>query len=427
MRNLCLCLAKVMQVRQAITMDTIRRTYLDYAAGAPVNPKARAAFLAAIDTYGNPSSPHEEGRASAQLLHDARSRIAALAGIKQRHVVFTSGATEANALAIRGFVEKLLSAPATEDGARNMPMRTHVLYLPSAHASTVHTVMRLADDGIRVEPIPLKEGRIDLEALGACITPETSLLVVDAICGETGTRFDLRGVRKTLEAAEQRLGIPPICMHVDASQLPYVESFDRLRLAADTLTLDAQKVGGIRGIGALVVGDLNRLAPIMDGGGQEEGLRPGTEPVALAAAFAAALQDAVDEQKEFVARAQRARSSLFHSVQHAPIPGIPYETKHQAPHIVNMSYPGIDTDFLVTVLDAKGFAVSTRSACETENEGSRAVLVLTGDETRARSTLRVSWGPQTTESELESFASVLNEAVATLDAQNKSFDAPTRA
>ena len=405
-------------------MNSSQRIYLDYAASAPVTARAQSAFTEALALFGNPSSPHEEGQRAAKKLLDARTKIAHLAGVKPRHVIFTSGATEANALAIKGFVKKkqFSNAKLTEH-----PKPLHILYLPTAHASTVHTVEHLQHEGVLLEILPINDGKIDLQKLAGAINQNTALVLVDAICGETGTRFDLRGLRKTLDVAQKRLAISHIQMHVDASQLPCVESFDRLRLAADTVTLDAQKVGGVRGIGALIVGTLSSLAPIMHGGGQEEGLRPGTEPVALAAAFAEALEEAAEKREEFVDRSITMRNTLIDSVRVAPVPGIAYDTKHQAPHILNVSYPGIDTDYLVAMLDAKGFAVSTKSACETDSDGSRAIMILTSDEPRAMSTLRISWGSNTSEENVKSFSRALHESLELLHTQQKAFGISTRA
>ncbi len=388
-----------------MTLFAKKRIYLDYAASAPVCKEARTAFLTASTLYGNPSSPHEEGRVAKEALLKARSTIATYAGVKARNVIFTSGATEANNLAIRGFVQNKI-AQGTSGAA------LHVLYLPSAHASLVSSVESLATLGVVVEPIPLANGILDLVALEKLLRPETVLVCVDAVCGETGTRFDVRGVRKVLDTRPQ-----PISLHVDGSQLPLVESYDRLRLSADTLTLDAQKVGGVRGIGALIVGDPTHLSPSMYGGGQEEGLRPGTEAVALAASFAAALSTAAQEREAFVARAEHMRRELVETVL-TNLPQVSVlESKKMAPHIVNLSCKGLDTDYGVMLLDAKGFSVSTKSACETENKGSRAVALLTGDIERSLSTLRVSWGHETTPKELRAFTTALIETIQYLEHQ----------
>ncbi len=386
-----------------------KRVYLDFSASAPVCKEALEAFTQTVALFGNPSSAHEEGRMAKEALEIARSTIAEFAGVKARNTIFTGGATEANTLAIVGFAEKKL-----QEGVK--PEALHVLYLASSHASLVGSVESLASRGVVIEAIALKEGIIDLAILKTLLSPETVLVCVDAICGETGTRFDLRGVRKVLESMPHK-----ISMHVDASQLPMVESYERLRLCADTLTLDAQKVGGVRGIGALIVGDLSTLSNVVHGGGQEEGLRPGTEAVALATSFAAALVRAAKEREEFVARAARMRAALIEVVAKAIPSVLVNESKKMAPHILNLSFPELDTDYGIMILDAKGFAVSTKSACETENKGSRAVALLTGDTARSKSTVRISWGQQTTQSEIYNFGNALVETISSLQMQKSAF------
>ncbi len=373
-----------------------RRTYLDGAAATPVVAAARIAFTHALKSYGNPSASHAEGRAGRLLLEEARKTIARHAGAKSEGVIFTGNATEANALAIVGAVR------AKE--AKKM----HLLYMAGAHASVANTMEALKGSGVDVEVIPLLDGSLDLEALRKLLRPETLLVSIEAISSETGMRAPARAVRQLLdEVAGKR-----ILLHVDASQVPLVEPTDRTRFGADLMTLDASKVGGVRGIGALILGGGVTLAPLIRGGGQERGLRPGTETPALAQAFAAALEEASRTRDAFSLRAHSMRQELVKRIPGALI----NEGKEQAPHILNISLPGKDTDYLVALLDEAGFAVSTRSACETDSEtGSRAVLALTGDPARAASTLRISFGPRTTAGEVKRFSSALTSAVAFLD------------
>lgn len=380
----------------------MRRTYLDFAASAPVSPPARKAFLRGLSLYGNPSSPHEDGRLAKEALEDARTRIARLLSVKPDAVIFTSGATEANSLALVGQIDALISKGRT-------PEDLHVLYSPNAHASTLGAMEELKERGVLVEALALCEGAIDLEHLTSQLRPQTCLVALDLVCGETGIRFASRDVRRVIDAA----GVSAR-LHVDASQAPYEESCMLTRLGADTLTLDAQKVGGVRGIGVLVAPRHIELSPRMRGGGQERGLRPGTESPALALAFAAALENI--DTLTFSTRALSMREQFLSTLMHT-IPNIVLnEGKDHVAHIVNLSLLGRDTDYLVALLSEAGFSVSTKSACATNEEGSRAVRALTGDPERAASTLRISWGPETSERDLTSFASVLISSVRFMDA-----------
>ncbi|MDP2665433.1 MAG: aminotransferase class V-fold PLP-dependent enzyme [bacterium] len=354
-----------------------KRVYLDYAAGAA----------------GNPSSPHEEGRMAKQMLEDARTAIARLVEVQSDDVIFTSGATEANALAILGLPKK----------------GDHVLYLPSAHASIVENAKFLRERGITSEPLVITNGQIDIVDLKKRIRPETKLVTIEAVCGETGTIWNTREVKQT---------IGKIFLHVDASQALLTEKMTRAHFDADMLTLDGSKVGA-RGIGALIAHRTIPLVPLYRGGGQERGARPGSESPELAQSFARALTAAAHGREAFRTSAERERTRLVERIT-STIPNVLINEGHtQAPHILNLSLPGRDTDYLVALLDEEGFAVSTRSACETDSEeGSRAVGSLTGDQERARATLRISWGPRTRghirPHDITRFAQALKEAVALL-------------
>src|SRR3989344_2276679 len=353
-----------------------KRTYLDYAAG----------------TSGNPSSPHEEGGKAKKILEDARTDIARLLEVQSDDVIFTSGATEANALAIFGILK-------TGD---------HALYLPSAHASVVENMKLAGTRGIETEALPIKDGRVDCEKLKELLRPQTKLVVIDAVCGETGIIWNTREVKQTIGA--------DVFLHVDASQAPMTEKITRAHFGADMLTFDASKVCETRGIGALVAHRTIPITPLYRGGGQERGLRSGSEASELAERFATALRAAALNRESFRTAAKHAREKLVTTITNT-IPNVfVNEGRLQAPHILNLSLPGRDTDYLVALLDESGFAISTRSACETDSEeGSRAVLALTCDSERARATLRISWGPVIHQRELAHFARSLSKAVQFID------------
>lgn len=379
------------------------RVYLDWAAAAPVTKSALRAFVSATKSFANPQSPHEEGRAARTLLEDARTRIARLTGAKASAVVFTGGATESNTLAILGLIRARIASGI-------LPSDMHVLYLPSAHASTREAVAACARMGVRTEGIPLMDGQIDIPALSTRVTAQTVLVALDAVCGETGTRFAVR------EAAQVIARInPSTLVHVDASQLPLVEAPLRTRLGAHLLTLDAQKVGGVRGIGVLIVPDTITLMPESAGGGQERGMRPGTPAPALAQAFAVALETCEKERTKFAVRAHTMRTTLITNIQtFAPDAVVNGDTT--VPHILNVSFLGRDTEFLAMRLNTLGYAVSTRSACATDAPHSIAVKALRGNTERATSTLRISWGPSTKERDLQAFTRTLKQALTFIDA-----------
>ncbi len=370
-------------------MFSKRRAYLDYAAGVS----------------GNPSSPHEEGRSARKVLEDARTSIARLTEVQSDDVIFTSGATESNALAILGHVRALRAA-----GRKDI----HILYLPSAHASIVENAKLLATEGVHVEALPVSEYRVDTKMLSKMLRNDTALVSMDAVCGETGVIWNTREVAQLIHAQSV-----PVLLHVDASQAPLTEKITRAHFDADLLTFDSSKVSETRGIGVLIAHRTISILPLYAGGGQERGLRSGSEAPALAKNFAKALREAALNREKFRASAEKTRAAIIKIIL-AKIPNVYIqEGRAQAPNILNFSLPGRDTDYLVALLDEAGFAISTKSACETDSEdGSRAVLALTGDSERAKSTLRISWNSSVRERTLVLFAEELSRAVAFVDNNN---------
>jgi cysteine desulfurase len=208
-------------------------------------------------------------------------------------------------------------------------------------------------------------------------------------------------------------------LHVDASQAPFTEKLGRSHYGADLLVFDGGKLG-VRAAGCLIAPRTIMLAPLYGGGGQERGVRSGTQNPEAALAFAAALGKAAQGREAFTDRARKARAVLLESL--ASVDGlVVHEGRAQAPNILNLSLPGRDTDFLVALLDEAGFAVSTRSACETDSEeGSRAVFALTGDAEQAKATLRISWGPLVGTRDLARFAEVLKREISFVDTRDPS-------
>ncbi len=385
----------------AATMFGKKRTYLDHAASTPQSAAALKAHAEALTLVGNPSSPHAEGRAAKDSLEASRSKVARLMSVKADDVIFTSGATEGNAIAICGAVMK---RRAEREGAL-----VHVLYLPSCHASVVETIRALSKFGVEAEALSIRDGLVDIESLKRQLRANTALVAMDMVCGETGTLWNTKEVALALR------GTGTILL-ADASQAPLTELMERTRIAADMITLDAQKIGGVRGTGVLIVPRMLSLEPLLHGGGQERGLRPGTENIAGAAAFATALADAQNAREMRGVEWEKMRIRLVERIAKEIPDALVNVGKKHASRILNISLPGRDTDYLVALLDEAGFAISTKSACETDSsEGSRAVMALTGDAERAKSTLRISWGPDISPGDLARFASALRKAVAFLD------------
>ncbi len=381
-----------------------KRVYLDTAAAAPVTKASAKAFAEAFAYFGNPSAPHTEGKIARDLLERSRAMIAKIIGVKKEAIIFTGTATEANGLALLGHVHALY--------ASRKPENIHILYSPVSHSSVIETIQTLKAEGCEVEELVLADNAIDLAALKSQIRKETALISCDLICGETGTQFKTRDIRRVIDAG---MAAPYPLFHVDASQGPFVESIELQHIGADLLTFDAQKIGGVRGVGVLVAARNIPLAPLYGGGGQERGVRSGTPAPALAYACAVALTEADRKRDSFIQKANNLKKVLLTELENATLPYMVVNGGNVvAPHILNISFPGYDTDYLAALLDEYGFAVSTKSACETNAVGSRVVLALTGDPERAASTLRISFNRETRKNEVQHFVQALKKAFSVI-------------
>jgi cysteine desulfurase len=355
---------------------TTPRTYLDYNASAPLRPEARAAMLAALDRYGNPSSVHAEGRAVRGIVEAAREEVARLVNAKPSEVVFTSGATEANnwvmaagwpAICVSGIEHDSVLAPARAADAR-------LIDLPAS------------PDGI-----------VDVQAATLAGAGEGALFCLMLANNETGV---IQPVAATAALAREH----GLAVHVDAVQAPGRIEVDFAALGADTLALSAHKIGGPRGTGALVVRDGASLPAFILGGGQERRRRGGTENVAGITGFGAAAA-AIARDREAAERMARLRAALEEGVTRAT-PNAVIVGRH-APRLANTSciaLPGKPAETLVIRLDLESVAVSAGAACSSGKVGASHVLQAMGLAPEiARSAIRVSLGPETTEADIAAF------------------------
>ncbi len=383
------------------------RIYLDYAGATPVSPAAQAAFLLALKTWANPSALYTEGVAARELLTDARRKVARVLECKEGEVVFTSGGTEGNNLAILGVVQAHLEKRAMS--------ALHIVTTTIEHSSVLEPIRMVEKAGARVTwiaPDPL--GRISATSITQALTPSTVLVSVGWANSEVGTVQSIGTIAKAIRAYEAERGAS-IVFHSDAGQAPLYFSPIISGLGVDILTLDAGKVYGVRGAGALYVRKGTALQSLFHGGEQEYKLRPGTENVALAQALATALMEATAERTQEVERLRALRSTCVTLLTEAfPESVVNGGGDKILPHIVNVSIPTIDPEYIVLALDAAGIAVATKSACEEGRQDSHVVRALTGPENawRARTTLRLSFGHATREKDVINAVAALRKAVA---------------
>ena len=381
-----------------------RRVYLDYAASTPVCREARRAMMAALEFCGNPSALHREGKEAGRSLAASRGGIASFLGVRAREIVFTSGGTESNTLAILGTAKRLERIHRTLKGTK---------WLVSAieHPSVLETFAEVERLGGTVSHLePDERGVVTGDALTRALTPETVCVSIGWANSETGVVQPLRALGQKLREHERAAGTRVI-FHSDAGAAPLYLQSTVHTLGVDLMTLDSGKAYGPQGIALLYVAGGAEPHPVLYGGGQERGMRPGGERVALAAGFAAALERLPKRRTLEARRVQSLRDTLRDGVLRM-FPGALVNTPsgHSLPHMLNVSIPDISSEYLVLALDHAGIALSTKSACrEGEESGSHVVRSLGGENWRAESTIRFSLGETTVRSDVSRTLRALEE------------------
>jgi len=358
--------------------------YLDHAAITPVRPEAKAAVLAALDTFGNPSSVHAAGRAARDLLDRARAQVAAALGAQASEIVFTSGATESAALALRGV---LGAAPAGRDD---------LVVTAVEHPCVLGLAEALRAEGRRVTVLPVDgRGLPDLDLARASVTPRTALVCAMVANNETGV---LLPVRELAATAREHGAL----FFTDAVQAVGKIEVDVRTLGADLVALTGQKFGGPRGAGALWVKSGLRLAPLL-GGSQERGRRAGTENLPGVAGLGAAIEAATARRDAEAPRLAALRARLEAGLL-AAIPGARVNGAGAArlPNVLSITLPGVDAEALLMALDLEGLCASAGSACHSGSTKPSSVLSAMGlSMADARATLRLSLGWTSSEAEVE--------------------------
>jgi len=377
--------------------------YLDYAATTPVDPRVAQRMAEVMSmSLGNAASTHSEGLRALELVDKARGQLAALIGANSaEEVVFTSGATESNNLAITGTARMAL--------ARNAKSQVvpHVITLATEHKSVLEPVRALQAQGVAVSILrPGADGLLDPGMLAAALRDETVLVSLLHVNNETGVAQDLPALAAVCAAR----GVP---LHVDASQ-----SAGKLPVSISGLAMlsfTAHKLGGPQGIGALYVSPAHRgrLAPQMLGGGHERGLRAGTLPVHQIVGFGLAAELAAAALPTEPARVAALRERLWQGLRDLPGTLLNGHATSRAPHILNISFTGVEGESLYTALPE--LMLSTGSACSSRSGDASFVLRALGRDTeQAQSALRFSFGRRTTEAEVDRAIAAVRRAHAAL-------------
>lgn len=390
--------------------------YLDHAATTPLRACALAAFAEASAHPGNPSSVHGSGQEARRRLEDARAGIAAALGCEPIEVVLTAGGTEAINLALKGLYWQRVA----ED-----PARTRILVPGGEHHATIDSVEWLAaHEGAQLEWLPLDdEGTLRPEALAEAIARDPdSVALVSALWvnNEIGTVAPVVELAAVCAGA----GVP---LHLDAvAALGHVPleigaarraSSSRAGSGLVAVSVSGHKVGGPIATGALFLARDARVVPVLHGGGQQRSVRSGTQDVPGAAAFAAAVTEAVDEMAREAPRLAALRDRLvagvLDAVPGATLTGPAVDSGRRVANNAHLAFPGAQGDSLLFLLDMAGFSVSTGSACTAGiPEPSHVVLALGRSQDEARGVLRMTLGRTTSEADVDAFVAAVPEAYA---------------
>lgn len=363
--------------------------YLDYAATSPVCPAAlEAARKAMAEDWGNPSSGYPLGKAAARRRDEDRETVAAALGCKPAELFFTSCGTEGDNWAIAAAV------------ALNQKKGRHIITTAIEHAAVLEPMKALEREGFEITYLkPDRCGDIDPQAVAAALRPDTILVSMMLVNNELGSILPVRAAAEAIRSANS-----PALLHTDAVQAFLKIPFTPAQLGADLVTLSGHKIEAPKGIGALYIREAlqKTLKPLLLGGGQERGLRPGTEPTAQIAAFAAAVQAWQPDTP------QRIRAVRDYAAQTlGAIDGIQVLTgPHSAPHILAISLPDFSGQTVVEALGSQGVCISSGSACH-RGKPSHVFAALPLPQKVKYGAVRVSFGPDSTAADVDKLSALL--------------------
>ena len=378
---------------------TKRAVYLDNAATTPVRREVLDAMMPYLgpEAFGNPSSAHRFGRAARAGIEQSKRQVAAALGVEPNQVVFTSGGTEADNLAVIG------AALAAREAGR--PFRVAVTATEhKAVLAAAHAVKHLGGDE---EILPVDaNGVVEMRAVEGALKKGVAAVSVMWVNNEVGTVQPIGALARMCHGAG-------VCFHSDA-----VQAFGKIPLSLSDIpctlvTISGHKIGAPKGIGALVVRDRHAVEAIIHGGGQQFGIRPGTENVAGIIALGRAVELAAAEQAEFATRAAALRAHLETRARElVPDVAVHGTGSERAPHVSNMSIPGTDSEALLMHLDLAGIACSSGSACSTGSiEPSHVLSAMGVSRDLGVAALRVSLGKETTREDVDAFLTALPKVV----------------
>lgn len=382
-----------------------KRIYLDYSASTPVREEVKKVLIENLGFFANPGTLHKEGVLAKQKLEEARAKIAEAIFARQKEIIFTSGATESNNLAVLGLVK---------NWQKNNPNKIpHIIVSKIEHPSILEVCKKLEKEGVEVTYLDILEnGLIDIKKFKNSLKENTILVSIIFASNEIGVIQPILEISKEIRHFKKynlknHLNIFPV-LHTDASQAPMYEDINVQKVHVDMMTISSEKIYGPKGVSALFVKDGIKIDKILEGGSQEFNLRAGTENVPSILAFAKALELAVSEREIESARIREIQKYCF-TLLEKNFSGkfiLNGSREQRLPNNVNITFPNFDSELLVIELDAKGIAVSEKSACNTEDEESYVIENLRKENTGS---IRISFGKDTTKSQIDFLIKSLKE------------------
>lgn len=364
--------------------------YFDHNATTPLDPAVVEAMMPYMTgIYGNPSSVHRYGRIARNALDQARAQVASLVGAQANQVFFTSGGTESNNLAIKG-------------GLANLPVSRFAIS-EIEHASVLKPASSMSDWQLDMIPVNT-QGQVDMDNLQSNLHDDTQLVSIMSANNETGVLQDLQSLVEAVKKFNTG-----IVFHSDACQMAGKVEMDFAELNLDLMSLSSHKLYGPQGAGALIVNRSVDLAPQIEGGGQEKGLRSGTENLAAIVGFGMAAELAANQLQQRQEHTSSLQGQLLEQLKSMTGVEVFSNDVPRLPNTVQFSVAGIDGETLLMELDRKGFAVSSGSACDSSHtEPSHVLLAMSVPAETARGAIRVSFGEQNSAQNVSGFIQALN-------------------
>ncbi|MBO5326968.1 MAG: cysteine desulfurase [Clostridia bacterium] len=382
----------------------MKQIYLDNSATTALSPAVKAAMTAAMEIFGNPSSLHELGQRGASLLRESRNAVAEALGeryLKEGQLIFTGSGTEATTLALLGTAR-----------AKDRREAKTILTTDSEHPSVEQNLRVLEKEGFTVVRVSTRGGALDMETVRANCNKDLFLVTMMLVNNETGARYPVEQV-----FAAARAGNPNCICHCDAVQGFLKVPMTVKSLGADLITVSAHKIHGPKGVGALYIAPhlltKRAIVPVLAGGGQEFGLRSGTENTIGIAGFAAAVREGrstvARDAAHMASLSERLIQGLADSEIKVNLPAM------RAPHIVNLTLPQIKSETMLHHLSAKGISVSSGSACSSHAKAPSSTLLAFGlTAAEADCSLRVSFCAENTDADVDALLAALFDGLQRL-------------